>query len=228
MADKKKIKMYQEFRHFFSAEASDGNKGFVIKQMSKNEFGAALSDLGVGEGWKIIECANKVLGNKMFAMLKNQITAASRKNRANGYEVVFEKAKEKAQTSADLDDKKSQNVTTKARSPRGGNTKKNKNKQRVEVIADGDGVKTLRLYHNMDKYLRSSAEKGRRGFVIAAFVKMFGDDLKECGVDIGWKLVKLGSKDVSKAFYQMTKTNLGVEFRNHKNKGYEGTFAAPQ
>merc|ERR1712154_605253 len=105
-------------------------------------------------------------------------------------------------------------------SPKGG-------KQRVEVVEDSEKEKTLRLYHNLDKYIKGSAEKGPRGYKIAEFQKMFGSDLKNVGVDIGWKLTKLGKKDVSKAFYQMTRTNIGVEFRNSQNKGYEVTFSAP-
>ena len=57
---------------------------------------------------------------------------------------------------------------------------------------------------------------------------MFGEELKKVGIGIGWKLTKLGQKDVSKAFFQMTKTNLGVEFRNNQSKGYQVTFAAPE
>ena len=257
-AKKKKIKMYQEFNKFFSAKGANGTKGFAVDAMTTNEFGNALKDLGIGPGWKITNCANKALGNKMFAMLKNQISAAAKKNPGKGYIVIFEN--ENASSSAPKKKKpitpkiekaepkkmtfeeekvdstpKTKKATTpkksttpKASKPRTPRRSGSSSRPSVEVIEDGDNCKTLRLYHNMDKYIKSAAEKGPKGYKIVEFNKMFGNDLKELGVDIGWKLTKLGPKDVSKAFYQMTKTNLGVEFRNANNKGYEVTFSAPQ
>eukprot|EP01083_Nonionella_stella_P263290 894535_1 len=254
--NKKKIKMYQEYNKFFSAGACDGNKGFIIKKINSNEFGNALNDLGINKDWKIIECANKKLGNKMFAMLKNQILAAARKDAINGYNIIFENTKQKTFDFDDkkIDDKHKKNTsqssqksgnqsgkkgpTTPTSTKSTKNTKSPKspksprtprgNKQSIEIINDENDIKTIRLFHNIDKYIKSSSEKGPKGYLISAFNKKFGDDLKECGVDIGWKLVKLGPKDVTKAFYQMTKTNVDVEFKNSKNKGYQVTFAAPQ
>merc|ERR1712032_914527 len=71
-------------------KASDGNKGFAVDTLTNNEFGNALKNLGIDSGWKITECANKVLGNKMFVMLKNQISAAAKKDPTKGYVVIFE------------------------------------------------------------------------------------------------------------------------------------------
>merc|ERR1712228_447831 len=88
----KEIKLFQEFTKFFSAKACDGNKGFMVDELTANEFGEALKDLGIANGWKVTKCAGKKLGNKMFAMLKNQISAVSTKSNVkdDGYCVVFE------------------------------------------------------------------------------------------------------------------------------------------
>jgi len=96
----------------------------------------------------------------------------------------------------------------------------------VEVIESTDNEIILRLYHNMDKYISGSAEKGPKGYKIEQFHKMFGDELKNAGIEIGWKLMKIGDKSVENAFYQMIKNNLSVEFKNSQNKGYLVTFAA--
>merc|ERR1712003_441816 len=78
----KKIKLFQQYDKFFDAKPADGNKGFMVDSLTKNEFGQALGDLGIGNGWKVTECAEKKLKNTMFAMLKNQISAVSNKNDA--------------------------------------------------------------------------------------------------------------------------------------------------
>ena len=251
---KKKIKMYQEFDKFFSAKGATGSKGFAVDTMTNNEFGNALKKLGIGPGWQITECAGKVLGNKMFAMLKNQISAAAKKQPTKGYIAVFEnlngsssinsskpkispKASPKATPKATpkkmtFEEKKvdsnSTNPSKKTDKPSARSPRRSGSSSRppLEMIQDGENTKVIRLYHNIDKFVKSAADKGPKGYKIVEYNKMFGNDLKELGVEIGWKLTKLGKKDVSKAFYQMTKTNLGVEFRNCQNKGYEVTFSA--
>merc|ERR1712129_271238 len=93
-ATNKKIKLFQQYDKYFDAKPADGNKGFMISQLTKNEFGQSLGDLGIDAGWKVTECADKKLKNTMFAMLKNQISAVSNKNDAkiDGYCLVFENA----------------------------------------------------------------------------------------------------------------------------------------
>jgi len=189
------------------------------------------------------------LGNKMFAMLKNQISAAAKKQPTKGYVVVFENPNASASSSSvkpktspkaaskkmtfeekkvDSAPKKKPTTPKSTASPRTSRRSGSSSRPPLEMIEDGGNNKVIRLYHNIDKYIKSAAEKGPKGYKIVEYNKMFGNDLKELGVEIGWKLTKLGKKDVSKAFYQMTKTNLGVEFRNCQNKGYEVTFSAPE
>eukprot|EP00484_Ammonia_sp_Unknown_P004332 CAMPEP_0197077412 /NCGR_PEP_ID=MMETSP1384-20130603/212607_1 /TAXON_ID=29189 /ORGANISM="Ammonia sp." /LENGTH=1280 /DNA_ID=CAMNT_0042516279 /DNA_START=629 /DNA_END=4471 /DNA_ORIENTATION=+ len=331
-ANKKKVKMYQEFTKFFTAKGGAGNKGFVVDSMKGNEFGKALKDLGIDSGWKITECAGKPLGNKMFAMLKNQISAAAKKNPKQGYEVVFENASGSASPTKKTaaakpstprmnfkDDEKEEAPQKKApsrSSPRAGwkitecagkplgnkmfamlknqisaAAKKNpkqgyevvfenasgsasptkktaaakpstprmnfkddekeeapqkkapssprspksprasrgsSSRVKVEMVADGEKEKTLRIYHNLDKFVKATAVKGPKGFKVTEFSGMFGNDMKEMGVEIGWRLTKLCQKDVSKQFFQTIKTNSQLEFKNSNNKGYEVTFCAPE
>merc|ERR1712228_1030903 len=221
----KEIKLFQEFTKFFSAKACDGNKGFMVDELTANEFGEALKDLGIANGWKVTKCAGKKLGNKMFAMLKNQISAVSTKS-DDGYCVVFEDTKKSNiislnSTAENKEEKVSSPISPKRpKSPRSP-------KVSVEVIESTESDKiVLRLYHNMDKYISGSAQKGPKGYKIEEFHKMFGDELKNAGIAIGWKLIKIGDKSVENAFYQMIKNNLSVEFKNSQNKGYLVTFAA--
>ena len=221
----KEIKLFQEFTKFFSAKPCDGNKGFMVDELTANEFGEALKDLGIANGWKVTECAGKKLGNKMFAMLKNQISAVSTKS-DDGYCVVFEDSNKSNiislnSTAENKEEKVSSPISPKRpKSPRSP-------KVSVEVIESTDSqMVVLRLYHNMDKYISGSAQKGPKGYKIEEFHKMFGDELKNAGIEIGWKLIKIGDKSVENAFYQMIKNNLSVEFKNSQNKGYLVTFAA--
>merc|ERR1712129_154347 len=78
-ANIKRVRLFQAYDEFFSAKAVSNNKGFAIDAMRSNEFGDALAALGVVCDWKVTQCAGKKLGVKMFAMLKNQVSAASRK-----------------------------------------------------------------------------------------------------------------------------------------------------
>jgi len=100
----------------------------------------------------------------------------------------------------------------------------------VELVAGTERQKTLRLHHHIHKYIKSGADPkaSPKGFTIEAFNKMFGDDLRAHGIEEQWKLIRIGTKDVAHSFYQMTRTNLDVEFRNHHSTGYEVTFAAPE
>ena len=98
----------------------------------------------------------------------------------------------------------------------------------AELVSGSGTTVSVRLHHHIDKYIKSASGSGPRGYRIEAFNKMFGDDLKGFGIAEEWRLTRIGTKDVDKCFYQMTKTNLDVEFRNNQNKGYEVTFAAPE
>ena len=85
----KRLRMWQDFERFFSAEPVSGNKGFAVATVRDNEFGAALSATGIGPGWRVTECGGKVLGHKMFVMLKNQIAAASKRQPQDGYALAL-------------------------------------------------------------------------------------------------------------------------------------------
>eukprot|EP01084_Bolivina_argentea_P103388 185194_1 len=415
-ANTKKIKLYRDWTQYFTAEGVDGtNKGFAVKRVSNNEFGKALRALGIDCGWSVAQCGNKRMDNRMFVMLKNQVSAAAKMGGTQGYVVVFEKnsgskpqaepqgirqrsapikkqpekpqnhksyqiqpkqgkqaqnqynppgqrggvmnqnkyhqmtqpknigqkhhpkpaqptqkpmisAQRKPQTTparqggfqlsakamakpqttpprqggfqlsakamakpqlqttpprqggfqlsakamAKLNKKKmpgkalpttkkpvipplatANNVsTTNKRNAYASNqdaAKKDVNEhkitakkgrpttprsksskiQSVEVVTDEGNIKTLKLYHELDRYIVSAAAKGPKGYKVTGFNK-FGNDIKSVGIDVGWRLVKLDGKDVSRAFYQMVKNNVSVAFRNSNKKGYVVTLAAPE
>eukprot|EP00485_Elphidium_margaritaceum_P010770 CAMPEP_0202687948 /NCGR_PEP_ID=MMETSP1385-20130828/3495_1 /ASSEMBLY_ACC=CAM_ASM_000861 /TAXON_ID=933848 /ORGANISM="Elphidium margaritaceum" /LENGTH=854 /DNA_ID=CAMNT_0049342813 /DNA_START=110 /DNA_END=2674 /DNA_ORIENTATION=- len=227
-ANKKEVRLFQEYSKFFTAKAGDGNKGFVVNTITNNEFGSAFKNMGIPGGWRVTRCAGKPIGNKMFVMLQSQVSSAGKSQDAqkNGYMVMFESAaanNEEQKTNATSNNKAAA-TTVKPR-----NVSSSSSRPKCELLNDDDGgnSKTIRLYHSIEKYVKSAAEKGPKGYKIIEFSKMFGADLQALGVQVEWKLTKLGAKDVSKAFFQMTKTNLDVEFRNNKNKGYVVTFSAP-
>merc|ERR1719291_1028624 len=154
----------------------------------------------------------------MFAMIKNQISAVSTKSHANedGYCLVFEQlnnAKKPLSVSMQAKDEKAVNVKKIISvSPKSASQKKEDKvvndeeakkkplspksprspKVSVEVIESKESEVVLKLYHEMDKYISGCAEKGPKGYKIEEFHKFFGDELKNAGIGIGWKLMKIG------------------------------------
>merc|ERR1712061_34333 len=135
-------------------------------------------------------------------MLKNQISAVSTKSNVknDGYCVVFEDTtanKEKAKATfpptvtVSNDDEKEIKVPSKKpmspKSPRSPNSPM----VSVEVISSTESEVVLRCFHVMDKYIDGCADKGPKGYKIDQFHKMFGDEFKNAGIDIGWKLMKI-------------------------------------
>ena len=221
---KKKIKLYQEYDKYMIGKGNNNNKGFIIKNILSNEFGNALNELGINIGWKIISCANKKLGNKSFIMLKNQISAASKSNK-NGYDVIFVNENiDENDNNNDNDDDEEKNFENKKKIDNDRPISPRKNKQSIEIIEDNNNIKTIILHHSIEKYIKGEAYSGGKGYKIKKFNKMFGNDLKEIGIDINWQLIKLGKKDVSKMFFTIIRTNLGVEWRNNQHKGFQVTF----
>ena len=100
-------------------------------------------------------------------------------------------------------------------------------KSSVELINAFSDHKVLKLRHSLDKYVDFEAVKGPKGYKISGFKQHFGPDLQQFGIQIGWRVIKLGDKDVSNMFTQMIKTNLDVEWRNNKATGIVITFGQP-
>jgi len=218
---RKKIKFWQEFDKSFTVEGDESNKGIQVATVTDNEFGAALAKHGVEAGWRVTKVGNKELPYKSFAILKNQLldTGVKAVENKKAYILMFDgnPRPERKEPDGGGGDEKSQvkEVMVEA------------SKNSVELLSGFNDHKVVRIHHSIEKYVEFEAVKGPKGYRISGFKAKFGGDLKAHGVEVGWRILKLGEKDVSEMFTQIIKTNLDVEWRNSKGRGVQITFGKP-
>ena len=216
----KKVKLFQTYDKFFVAEGNSKNRGFQVASICNNEFGKAFSKMGIDAGWRVTKIDKTQLKMISFPMLKNQLVSIGQKAGDKGYYLIFDGNPPKKEDESKVEDNDGL--------PSLGNAAPvSLGKNSVELINDYRDTKVLKIKHSLDKYIDFEAVSGPKGYKISGFKAKFGNDLKQFGIDIGWRVCKLGDKDVSNMFTQMIKTNLDVEWRNNKANGIVITFGKP-
>ena len=218
----KKVKLFQTFDKFFVAEGNSKNRGFQVASITNNEFGEAFSKMGIESGWRVTKIGNTPLKMISFPMLKNQLISTGQKSGDKGYYLVFDGNPPKKEDESKINDNDDGLPSLANAAP------VSMGKNSVELISGSyNDHKIVKIKHSLDKYIDFEAVKGPKGYKISGFKAKFGADLQQYGIGIGWRVIKLGDKDVSNMFTQMIKTNLDVEWRNNGANGIVITFGQP-
>ena len=91
---------------------------------------------------------------------------------------------------------------------------------------DNDNTITVKFYHPWDKFFTSEAFSDVvKGFKITEINdNAFGNELKDTGIQAGWKLTKIGKRNVASKNYTVIRGDLEKNSKFGGKGGYNATF----
>merc|ERR1712003_417204 len=92
---------------------------------------------------------------------------------------------------------------------------------KCELIKEDLGLKVVRLFASYDKYFEAIKGDDGKGLVVDGYID---DDFEDFGIGLGWKLSKLGKRNVVKTSFIMLRNQLMAQASTAKKFGYELTF----
>eukprot|EP01083_Nonionella_stella_P031684 86744_1 len=207
------LRLFTEFNNYVAFRKGEQGKGIQIETFCDNKYGQTMGSLGVQIGWKVTKIRAQDVTKLKFFIIKNQLQHEARQCGKKGYDITLKKsvllANIKVETDAQM---KPQVVEPPKRSG-----------LKCELVQKEKGIRVLRLFATFDKYIETKAGEKGKGMVVSGYIDYY---IQELGVNIGWKLSKLGKKNVNKTSFIMLRNQLLAQSCIAKD-GYELTFSDP-
>ena len=95
----------------------------------------------------------------------------------------------------------------------------------IELIKQSNGIRAVKLYFELNEYIVSEKGKKGKGLMIKDIKNNdCGINMKKCGINIGWELIKMDKKDVTKTGFMILNNQLQNACSLGGKHGYILTF----
>merc|ERR1712228_1006043 len=200
------IRCFAALTEYILYRKGENGKGLMIESFVDNKYGKKMQESGIATEWILTKMEHQNVAKKSHFIVKNQLITLAQMNGKKGYVLTFE-----CRTNNNSQKEKEQQSVA----------KKIENVLKSELVKEENGSKTIKFFANYELYFKFSKGANGKGMIVEeAIDAKFG----EYGIGKGWKLSKLGRRNVIKSSFIMLKNQLMAQASTAKLKGYELTF----
>eukprot|EP01084_Bolivina_argentea_P028602 53139_1 len=196
------VQLFVDLSEYICSKKGINGKGLIINKFMNNKYGLAMKNIGIDIGWKLIKIDKQDTNKMSYFIIKNQLKNKCQMNKNKGYNVTFQ--------------------YTEPTSPKSIHVQSQlKYELKCELVKEDIGLKVVRLFSSYDKYFNGIKGENGKSLIIDTIKD---ENFKNLNISKGWKLSKLGKRNVLKTSFIMLKNQLTAQASTAKKFGYELTF----